>query len=264
MKHLIRDLLVNSIWFSTVARRYASRHRQHGPLVRILCLHDVQDRDWFSNLVANIKSKYHIISPSDFHNRKFNPDKINILLTFDDGYQSWIDVVLPILDEHNIKVLFFISSGLLDIADDKVEVEKFMKQNLCIKPRQPLTWEGVDTLVASGHTIGGHTVNHKDLTTLSLADLSREINDDKTAFSTKLNIELSDFAYPFGTKRHFNDQVRQQAKTAGYSYIYSAIAGFVADTNTDIPRLLLENRQSISQVNKWIEGAYDVFCMLKS
>lgn len=264
MKHLIRDLLVNIIWYSGVTRRYASRQRQVGPLVRVICFHDVPDRQWFSDLVKDLKSKYHIISPEDLHNKNFDQEKINILFTFDDGYQSWVDLVAPVLNEHNLKGLFFISSGLLEIAHDKDAIDRFMSQRLFIKPRQPLTWEGAQALLNQGHTIGGHTINHKNTLTTEAEELPKEVGEDKRNIESKLNVNLKDFAYPFGTTNHINDKIRSEANSSGYEYTYSALPGFVSSSDKDIPRLLINDNQSIGQVNKWIEGAYDVFYKLKS
>ena len=146
-------------------------------------------------------SMYHVLTPAQFHAREFHASKINILFTFDDGYQSWIDVCLPVLTSYNIHGLFFINSGLLDVATDQVAVETYMRQQLRIEPKKPLTWNGAQVLVDAGHTIGGHTVSHPDLTTLPLAGALKEIQKDKQVLELRLGVVVTDFAYPFGRKK---------------------------------------------------------------
>lgn len=259
LKHIIRDtiiFLVSITGISFVHRAYIHRR---GPLVRVLCFHDVPDYDWFESVVSLLHKKYNLVTPEQFHRKDFHPKKINLLLTFDDGYQSWIDVALPVLQTHQAKGLFFISSGLLDVAYDTQRSETYMNKNLLITPKKPLSWEGAQTLVREGHTIGGHTVSHPNLARLSEAEVNQELKQNKQQLENKLNISLSDFAYTFGQKEHFNQSVSNLAQKIGYTHLYSAVSGFVITTEGDIPRTLIEKKQNLWSLQQWIKGGYDVF-----
>lgn len=263
VKHKFRDLIIWTISFLGLSFLYQVYLRRRGPLVRILCFHDVADVSWFEQVIKMISKNYHLITPEEFHLQKFNSEKINILLTFDDGYQSWVDNCLPVLKKYELKGLFFVTSGLLDLAADTDKVATYMKERLLITPKKPLTWEGAKQLVEAGHTIGGHTVTHPNLAKLSEAEAKEEIMDDKYQLESKLELTLDDFAYPFGTENYINQSLLNLTKTV-YPYQYSAVTGFYSVKNIKlIPRTLIEKNQPISQVKNWIGGSYDIFYILK-
>jgi len=263
MMHKLRDLIIWLISISGVSYLYRKYHQKQGSLVRVLCFHDVSDGVWFEEVIKMISENYHLLTPEQFKAKQFSVEKINILLTFDDGYQSWIDNCLPVLNKCHAKGIFFINSGLLDIAEDANKVEGYMRERLLITPKKPLTWEGAKQLVDSGHTIGGHTVSHPNLSKLSAAEAQREINEDKHCLESQLNIILQDFAYPFGTKKHISTDLSKYVKTV-YSYQYSAMTDFVKWEDGLIPRTLIEKSQPIGQIKGWIKGSYDLWYKLKS
>ena len=117
-------------------------------------------------------------------------------------------------------------------------------------------------LVAHGHTIGGHTVTHARLSTLSAADIEKEIHENKHALESQLGVPLTDFAYPFGRHSDYSEESRNSATKAGYTHCYSAESGFFVDEATDIPRTLIERGQSTASIGRWIRGGYDVFALL--
>src|SRR5688572_6643441 len=98
-KKKFRNLLIYLIAKTGLVYLYQLHLKSKQPLVRILCFHDVADNLWFENVIKMISLNYHWITPKDFKEKKFASNKINILLTFDDGYQSWIDNCLPILNK---------------------------------------------------------------------------------------------------------------------------------------------------------------------
>jgi peptidoglycan/xylan/chitin deacetylase (PgdA/CDA1 family) len=224
----------------------------------VLAFHDVKEKEWFEEVIKMLVSNYCVITPLQFHIKKFDTEKINILLTFDDGYASWVDVCAPILKRNNIKALFFINSGLLTIANDPTAVTAYMRDRLLLTPKAPLTWEGAQTLVAQGHTIGGHSINHYNLAVLDQSVLESEIKDDKKTIEETLKVTLTDFAYPFGRKNNYNTNVFGVAKHAGYTWQYAAQSSF-SKGGTITPRTLLEKNQPVASIKQWIEGGYDIF-----
>jgi peptidoglycan/xylan/chitin deacetylase (PgdA/CDA1 family) len=76
-----------------------------------------------------------------------------------------------------------------------------------------MTMAQVHDLAAAGNEIGGHTLHHPDLTTLSTADATTEICDDRTALVNQ-GFAVSSFAYPYG---HTNAAIEQIARGCGYS-----------------------------------------------
>ena len=86
---------------------------------------------------------------------------------------------------------------------------------------------------------------------------------DKSRIEAQLGIHLYDFAYPFGTKRHYNIRVQKYIQSVGYTHMYSSESSFAGEDVLDIPRTLIEEPQALVRLRQWILGGYDVFCMLK-
>ena len=264
MKHFIRDGIIFCIDTLAMSVLYRKQVKKISPLVRVVVFHDVADGVWFERVIEMLSKKFHFITPLQFETQAFNTEKINILITFDDGYQSWVDVCLPVLSKHNLKGLFFINSGLLESTQDNRKVATFMKERLYITPKKSLTWEGAQQLLKEGHTIGGHTISHPNLAVLDEASIESEVLEDKKRIEAKLGVQLAHFAYPFGTHKHWNKNVLRFVIKAGYTFVYTTKAGFVEKSSQQcIPRICLEKNQSTSSVARWINGGYDLFSSFK-
>jgi peptidoglycan/xylan/chitin deacetylase (PgdA/CDA1 family) len=100
-----------------------------------------------------------------------------ISLTFDDGWDSQ-SIAPSELTAHGMSGTFYVNSGTID---------------------QPgyLTWAQLTAFNAAGHEVGGHTLTHPDLTTLTATAAQREICDDRTNILGH-GFVVSNFAYPFG------------------------------------------------------------------
>ena len=266
----IRNVLIQVISFLGIGYIFRSMHRKKGPLVRVLAFHDVANKAWFESLVVMMKEEYHIVSPQEFDERDFDPHTINVLLTFDDGYQSWIDVVLPVLTEHGVQGIFFLNSGLVDSATDEPKTDEYMKTRLKRSTKKALTWEGASMLANAGHSIGGHTVTHPNLAELQQEERDTEIVNDKKRTESGLGVILTHFAYPFGKAQYFTESVVQSVKHAGYTHAFTAESGFVPSMEGNrethqfaIPRTCIENNLSAHKASLWISGCYDVVQYLK-
>lgn len=71
----------------------------------------------------------------------------------------------------------------------------------------------LQSLVAKGHEIGGHTLTHPSLTDVDLATVQHEICDDRSALVAK-GLTVKTFAYPFGSS---NADIEAIARQCGYS-----------------------------------------------
>jgi peptidoglycan/xylan/chitin deacetylase (PgdA/CDA1 family) len=118
-----------------------------------------------------------------------------VSLTFDDGRASQ-DLARRMLADHGLAGTFYLNSGLVG------------------QPRY-LTWEQVDALAEAGHEIGGHTVSHPDLTTVTAEEARREVAGDREALLAR-GYAVTTFAYPYG-EGHADDTVRNAVEAAGYA-----------------------------------------------
>jgi peptidoglycan/xylan/chitin deacetylase (PgdA/CDA1 family) len=263
-KH-IRNIFISLLSISGFIWIYQFLARRNGPLVRVVVFHDVTDADWFQQVVAHMDTEYHVVSPQDFLNGRFNQKKINILITFDDGYVSWVNICLPVLTRRNIKALFFVNSGLLDVAHERGAQAEYVRTNLLLSPRNTLSWEGVQSLHVAGHMIGGHTTNHSRLSLLSSDTVRTEIKSDKERIESKLGSQISTFAYPFGQSADITPSVSVEVKEAGYDMAFTTSPSFKRENGDTllIPRLCLEENLSVNQLSVWLRGGYDMYAYIK-
>ncbi len=265
MKHFFRDLYIWTLDVSGILNISMKRLQKKNPLVRIVVFHDVPDEVWFDEVLQYLSKNTHVLTPDDFYARRFDAGRINTLLTFDDGYASWVSVVLPALQKYGYSGIFFLNSGLLNVSDDAQASDAFFEDRLRITPKPPLTWDGARVLLASGHRIGGHTVSHPVLSSCTYEAGLEEIRSDKARIESELSTVIEDFAYPFGTAAAISPEATLAAKDAGYLRAYTAESGFMS-LNGElcmIPRMCLEKSQSITSIDRWMRGGFDLFTKIK-
>ena len=125
---------------------------------------------------------YHTITMDELYEYVTNgtalPDK-PVLITFDDGYIDNYQHAFPILKEYNMKAtLFMITSAFGESRFVNVEQLKEMQAN------------GID--------IQSHTVNHKDLRSMSLDQARDELIGSKAVLEDRMKHPVRYIAYPGG------------------------------------------------------------------
>jgi len=126
---------------------------------------------------------FHAMLPkSQLYGRTFfgTPGNGNILaLTYDDGpNDACTPRLLDLLAEHNVKATFFL-------------IGRFVRQSPELARR----------IVADGHAVGNHTVNHPNLAVCSAATIRRELFDCSKLLEDTLGTRVSTFRPPFGGRR---------------------------------------------------------------
>ena len=122
-----------------------------------------------------------------------HPHPLTISLTFDDGSSDQY-ALRSILIEHSMRATFYISSGAVGMPGY-------------------MSWDQLAELAADGNEIGGHTVDHLKLTTLSASEATRQIADDRQALM-RHGLTVTNFAYPYGDH---NPAVEAIVQASGYS-----------------------------------------------
>lgn len=118
-----------------------------------------------------------------------------VSLTFDDG-QSSQATIYPTLAAHGMNGTFYINSGLVGSGS------------------YYMTWPQIQAIYNAGNEIGGHTLDHPDLTTLTTAQATTEICDDRTNLINQGLGPINNFAYPYGNT---NASVESVVQSCGYS-----------------------------------------------
>lgn len=117
-----------------------------------------------------------------------------VVITFDDGYRTFWDVAVPMLEAYKYPATVFVVTGLVG------------------KPNY-LTWEHVRALPGMGFEIGSHTETHPDLRRLSGARLAQEVTGARTVLERQTGELIRFFCYPSG---RYDDETLEAVRAAGY------------------------------------------------
>jgi peptidoglycan/xylan/chitin deacetylase (PgdA/CDA1 family) len=133
----------------------------------------------------------------DYWSGKRRVPRKPIVLTFDDGYRSHVDVALPELEKRGWPGVLY-----LEVAAMK-------------KPgAEGISRADVSKLVDAGWELGAHTMTHPDLTTLDAAALTEEIAGSRKLLRKQFGVAVDAFCYPAGK---YDDTVIAAVDDAGYA-----------------------------------------------
>lgn len=119
--------------------------------------------------------------------------KTIISLTFDDGNDNQF-AAEQVMKAHGLVGTFFITTSWIGSSSY-------------------LTQANLRTMAADGNEIGGHTVTHPDLTTVSASTATAEVCNGRNTL-TSWGFTVNNFAYPFASE---NSSVERIVKNCGYA-----------------------------------------------
>lgn len=239
------------------------------PHRRIIALHDIPPAHHalFRHKMEWLKERCHIVSLPDLaHGKNLDPKRLNIAVSFDDGFKEYATFVAPVLSDMKIPATFFTPSGALGISGE--EAKEFSKEGLKRSVTfEFMTKEELRTLSENPlFTIGGHTTHHKDVATLDDKGLEEEITQDKLALEKVTGKPVEWFAYPFGGVANISARAVRTIEDSGYVHAFSILPSFWK--KKDHPYIV--GRDSLSVVDSdelwgaWFLGGYDALTMIKN
>ena len=142
-------------------------------------------------------------------------------LSFDDNYRSWREN-LPILDRHGVKATFYVNTFPFRDVASADEVSRYLA-GVVADRETTLTTEELREIAAAGHIIGAHTHTHPALTSIPFDRAQEEIRTGKLILEDMMAREVTDFAYPFGLRNYFSDELRRHCLAIGFETVANAI-----------------------------------------
>jgi peptidoglycan/xylan/chitin deacetylase (PgdA/CDA1 family) len=133
-------------------------------------------------------------------------------VTFDDGFENFVDVALPELTKRAIpSTVFVIAHALGKAFGPDGQAERVMSA------------QQVRDLPTHLVTIGSHTLRHPFLPRLSDQDSRFEIMESRNEIERILNRKVLIFSFPYGG---FSEKLVEFCREAGYQCVFTTLPGF--------------------------------------
>ncbi|HTL07656.1 MAG TPA: polysaccharide deacetylase family protein [Chitinophagaceae bacterium] len=179
---------------------------------------------------------YHTITPGQLYAHYTNGMALPrqpIIISFDDAHEEDFSIVAPLLDQKNMKAVFFIMT-------------------VVIGKKGYLTARQINALAGKGHIIGLHTWNHPDLRKLKDNEWALQLDTAAATLRSITGTNPSTFAYPFGA---WNEACIQQLQKRGIQTAFQLEGrGSTAYPMYTLRRLLVNGNWSGPALEKRIQS----------
>jgi peptidoglycan/xylan/chitin deacetylase (PgdA/CDA1 family) len=157
-----------------------------------------------------------------------------ILITFDDGFADFADVVVPILEDLDLQATVFLTSGWIGTQG--------MVSKQAVRDIDPARVE-----------VGAHSVSHRHLDLLSERSATEEIRVSRVALEDLLGRQVTSFAYPHGSHHRLTKRIVQ---TAGFTTAHAVknALSHAADDRFAIARFAVTSSMDSSRIAEVIDG----------
>ncbi len=215
-------------------------------LNQTLAYHKIRDEwEWGLTVVSPHRFKAQI----DYFARRglefvtvshLNPNKAQLAITFDDGYQSVYRTAFPILQPRGILATVFPVVDFINRANSW--------DYQLGRPTYHLSWDELRELVQAGWEVGSHGLTHRRLAQLPLSEIQKEVRESKQRLEDKLGCRVTSFCPPFGS---CSAALLEEVFAAGYERCvlpYQNGCLFTAFSSRLVPRLNVYRHEPLSWV----------------
>ena len=130
------------------------------------------------------------------------------LLTFDDGYRSIVDVVLPWLQRFRFPSVVFIPTRFIGGTND-FDSGYEPTEGIC-------GWDDLQQLNRHGCSVQSHGVSHRSFSWIDPAEKEQELLQSKVVLEANLRKPVEMFAYPYGRLGEESSIASTRVRRAGY------------------------------------------------
>lgn len=166
---------------------HRARSGQHGNSAEMLDAH-----------FAHVAQRYANVLPGE----RLSRGRLNVCLSFDDGYYDFYARVFPLLRKHGLRALLAVPAGCI-----RDEVEGSHEERVSTESEPAFanparggfcTWRELREMVQSGHVrVAAHGFSHVRLDGAE-ADLRAEIVRPQEILAEKLGQAVDSFVFPYG------------------------------------------------------------------
>jgi peptidoglycan/xylan/chitin deacetylase (PgdA/CDA1 family) len=213
----------------------------------VLCYHSISD-DWEHQLAVRpraferqlsslLRRQFRPVAAADL----FNGPKRGMHVTFDDAYAD-IGGALRVLERLGIPATVFVSTSFAEEGRPLGVPE--LAAEAAARPERlaTMTWAHLRAAAERGFTVGSHTVSHPHLTSLSDAELDRELTDSRARIEDELGRPCTLLAYPYG---EHDARVQAAVLRSGYEAAFALWAGSSRRNRFALPRVDIYRRDSL-------------------
>tara|TARA_A100001035_G_C27752624_1_gene487226 strand:+ start:134 stop:949 length:816 start_codon:yes stop_codon:yes gene_type:complete len=200
-----------------------------------------------------IKNINDLLETNNYSAESSKPLDIEVAITFDDGYQSVIKNIYPIMQELNISGCIYLNTNFIFNNRNN----KSSELNGHYHGEYFLSWKEIKELKKNGWEIGSHGCDHLDLTSISENLLKKELFNSKAKIEKYLGAECKHFSYPWG---YHNKSVINMVQETGYKFAVSGIQKSFdqkKDSFFAIPRFNISNDYTLYDFQSIIKGYWD-------
>lgn len=137
--------------------------------------------------------------------------RCSILITFDDGYESFYTYAYPILEKYGLTATVFMLAGYIGRFNGWDMRRRF-------KRPKHLSSGQIQMLFKNGIGFGSHGLHHRFLTHCSRIEAKAELEESKSRLEYLLQHPIQSFAYPYGS---VNSETADMVQSAGYRIAFS-------------------------------------------
>ena len=185
---------------------------------------NIRINDFKSHLEIIKKNEIKFINPSNFEEELINNIKQRkLLLTIDDGYQSFYEKAWPILKDFKIPFILFVSTR---------EVGK----------RGYMSWENIREIEKYDFVeIGNHSHTHEYLIDFTNEEIRKDLTNSLNIFKKELGKNSNFFSYPFG---EYSTDLKKIVVDLGFKYAFGQHSGVVDQTKNyfEMPRFPINEK----------------------
>jgi len=189
----------------------------------------------FNAQMALVASKQHGLI-STRHSTGEDAELPEIVVTFDDGHISNVELALPVLLKWNIRAYFFVTTNFIG-----------SRAHFC-------DWDDLAKLRESGMIVGSHGVTHRFFDDMTEKDMQYELEQSKVSIESQLDCVADSLSYPGG---RYNYSTLRRSKALGFTTIfdsrYAVLDKRQNELEKPLPRIPIRRTTSLAQFRRVID-----------